>query len=240
MSLKTERAVNEAVTKLNDSKWDKFKRGVKKVALATASTLSIATGMFGTSQQMQAHEPDSYVTVNVHDLDAYLKGQRTTQTQQTQQQYHQIYANRDAYRRQQSANSWRPLAKEEAYIGTRKVSTPYGEQRVPMTLYDNLNLDLYEGVIYTNGEKVMYKSIAVGTTDKIMTFENAAQAAKYPGGDQAKIYVRNGGYSSGYGYGYGYGSNNEVVRTVEAAARTAESVARTVHTVIHIAQKHHR
>ncbi len=135
-------------------------------------------------------------------------------------------------------NGWRPLGREEAYIGTRTVSTLYGEQRVPMTLYDNLNSDLYEGVIYTNGEKVMYKSIALGTTDKIMTFENAAQAAKYPGGDQAKIYVRNN-YGHGYNVRTCYGTgvtqtynmaNNDTYATIQKASIAVSIAGEIAHT----------
>lgn len=98
MSLKTERAVNEAVMKTNASKWENLKRLGRKTLLSGVSAVSIAFGMFSSSPQMYAQNPN-VVTVSVNDLDAYLRGGQTASSgQSNQQQYAQVYANRDAYR----------------------------------------------------------------------------------------------------------------------------------------------
>ncbi len=127
MNIKTERAVNAAVNKTNATRWEKAKRWGRKALLAAVSTVSIAAGMFGTTQQMQAQNPQ-VVEVNVNDLNDYLRNSRRSSAQTREQQYAQVYQNRENYYRQQQCEEWVRHAKlsrhlryeyEGVYVNTR-------------------------------------------------------------------------------------------------------------------------
>lgn len=244
MSLKTERAIDEAITTLHASKWDKLKRFGRKSLLSAVSAISIASGMMGTSMQMQAHEPESYTTVRLEDLDAYLKGQKTQQAPQNQQQYAEIYANRDSYRRQHS----------QASYGSDQWLEEHGYEYDPY-LSDYVNPYKYLGAFidwnctdrYGHPTSVVYLPTDPIHDKPIRTsMDNAKEMRKHPGGDTLGIYhsptgtdINNPENNSSWGGFGGYcppsnaGTAEKVIRTVDAAARTA-------HTILHIVKGHRR
>lgn len=245
MTLKTERAVNEAVTQLNTSNWKKAKRWGKKVLLATVSTFGFVAGMMGTAQQMQAQNRE-VVEVSINDLNAYLSNRRGTTVQTKQQQYAQVYANRDNCRRQHQ---------QAAAYGSAQWLEERGLE-YDVRLSRNINRREYLGAFidwnsvdrYGTPTQVVYLPVNPNNRPVKTNMDDAQKMCKHPGGDTLGIYRNpNGpdtnnpennpswnGYGGGY-YDYPRGASKEekVIRAVDAAARTG-------HFIYHIVKGHHR
>lgn len=144
MNIKSEKALNNAVAQTNGSKWEKTKKWGRKTLLAAVSTISVAAGMLGTSQQMQAQNPQ-VIEVSVNDLGNYLRGGQRSRAQSSQQQYAQVYANRDAYRqaRQQGVS----VSADGRYAvdnGREYVLSPEFNGNLERTLNDRVILGIYQ------------------------------------------------------------------------------------------------
>ncbi|MCM1323871.1 MAG: hypothetical protein NC218_06895 [Acetobacter sp.] len=143
MSLKSEKKVDNAVRHTNQTLTAKLKRFSKNALLFGSSLIAVSNA---TAPQMYAQSPQT-VSVNVNDLDAYLKRGRTTVTQPQQQKYAQVYANRDAYRAQRQGIT---VDGDYAYENGKVYawSNEFGNEAYGNRLNDRVVLGVYEN---TNG-----------------------------------------------------------------------------------------
>lgn len=232
MNFKTERAIETAVTKTNKSKWEKTKKWSRRALLATASAISITAGIFGTSQQMNAQNPQNYVTVNVNDLGAYLNSRNSSQN--NQQQYAQIYANRDTYRQQQAVRQ-APYASPE-WLAARGLEPASGK------LNRNINRKKFIGAFYNWNSVDRYgrpASIIYLPRDQhdspiTINIDDANKAAAYPGGDALGL------YRNPHGVDINNPENNVYHYEYNNAAEIIHDAAHTIgHIIHHVKGRHH-
>ncbi len=234
MTLKTERAVNEAVTRLNASKWDKMKKWSRRALLAAVSTISIAAGMVGTSQQMQAQNPQ-VIEVSVNDLGAYLNANRGNTAQAGQQQYAQVYANRDNYRRQHQ---------QAAYASPQWLEENGLEYDAKLSR--NLNWREYLGAYidwncvdrYGMPTHVVYLPQNPRNRPVRINMDDAQKMCKHPGGDALSIYcsptgtdINNPENNPSWDGDYHESPRGRKVRRV---LHNVDNAVRTAHNLYHI------
>lgn len=243
-TLRTERAVNDAVIHLNESKLEILKRWGRKALLTTASAISLVAGMAGTAQQMQAQNRQA-IEISVNGVNTPLRLDNGSTVLEGQEEYAQIYENRDNYYRQQRQAPYGSAQwlEENGLEYDARLSRHVNRHDFLGAFIDWNNVDRYgmpTHVVYLSRDPIHKDSVRV-------TRENAKQMAEHPGGDALGIYNARGadlnnpennpswgGYDGGYYDGpCGGGKAERVVRTVGAAARTA-------HNLYHILKGHGR
>ncbi len=222
MNLKTERAINEAVVKTNASKWNQTKKWGRKALFATVSTISMAVGMLGTTQQMYAQNPQ-VIEVSVNDLDAYLNGGRNSGAQVKQQQYAQVYANRDAYRRSRQqgvvVNGEYAYENGNEYVWSYEFNDNLGRtlnDRAILGIYENCNGD-NDYIMLTAPMDRYGRVIPDGRITAVHhTYEYLRDAKQQGHSGFRKSRNHNGGYYNGRPQrGHRRGRVSDAVRTVE-------------------------
>lgn len=236
MNLKSEKLMDQAVTKTNHKWLNKALRWGKHALLATTSAFAIASGLVGTSQQMYAQRPQEYVTVNASDLGAYLA---STRGGQTQQQYAKVYEYRDNYRQQRQASAQAAYGSPQWLQEHNYVYDPYLSQNLDYSKFigaflDYNSLDRYgcpRNVVYLPTDIVHNKPISIN-------IDGAMKMAEYPGGDTLGIYLSPTGTDinnpennpswGGYGYGGQYRPHTRVGQKIQGAFEILDGIGRIV------------
>lgn len=225
-----DRFVNEAVKKTNSDKWKKLNDFGKKALLTGVSMLAL---LGGGTVNINAQR---VVEVPADQLDAYLKGQTSTPQQD---QYAQIYANRDAYRQsRQTARAQGVSLEEGGYVlnnnghyYTRDEYYSYGAHSQPgrppiVGVYrDTENPDLY--VIVTDHNGVLKtENTSSYNLDQMLPTESRRGMGIYDNLPPTGRRYHNVYYPSNYNSTAG--NVHDVLNVIDHAAHTVDHILHTV------------
>ena len=230
MNIKSERAMNNAISQTNGSKWEQAKKWGRRTLLAAVSTVSLTVGMLGTSQQMSAQNRQ-VIEMSVDDLANYLNNRQKSSTQTSKKQYAQVYANRDAYRqaRQQgvsvSADGRYAYDKGRTYVFSAEFN-------------DNLDYTLNDRAILGIYQDIHGKNDYITVTAPLDRYGRIIPDGKLTAAHHSYEYLRDAkeqghsgfrksrGYSGG-GYYAPYGGRGErIVRGVDEVVRGTINIVR--------------